>query len=394
MTDGRRSGLRLRDPDSQYSAGWIELLFDLAFVVALGSTTHTLVGVEMPEGLTQFLVTFLLITWSWTAFTFFVNVFEGAENWHFVALSQIAIVLVLATFHELYGEDYFEFVVGYTVLRLIAVGMFLRAWLKVPEVRQFTSMQAVGIVIALVPMWLGLGTDDRAQRELALLATALLQIMVPLVAFFRDARVSMNSSHTTERAGLFMTLALGECFLSVARVGEHVGEVTFNMIVNGMAAVLMVFALWRLYFGMLAQITFSGRHNRSVFWTIMHLPLVASVLGMAAGLERNLFFLREDGARASDRLLTSWGVALFTIVLLSLFWRSKTIVLRTLIWQVLSVVTAVAVIWLPHSAYLVTPTTALYGLCVMSLVLMTINPAIRPWGYGALPEPYNFERRR
>ena len=124
--------LQLRKPDTAHRPGWLELLFDLAFVVALGSTAHTLVDMEMPEGLFRYAVIFLLMTWAWTTYAFFVGIFAGSEEWHGLALAQMALVLLLATLRDPFGEDFDEFVIVYTLLRLLNVGMYLRAWLLVP----------------------------------------------------------------------------------------------------------------------------------------------------------------------------------------------------------------------------------------------------------------------
>ena len=157
--------LKIRNPGVHYRASWIELLFDLAFVVALASTTHTLVGMSMPAGLMQFIVTFLLLVWVWAGFTIFVSVFEGAEKWHFAAVTQIGLVLLLATHHDLYGDDYFNFVVIYSLLRAVSVGMYLYVWRNLVEARVFAKVQVAGIIVTLIPMWIGLWSDNAVVRE-------------------------------------------------------------------------------------------------------------------------------------------------------------------------------------------------------------------------------------
>jgi len=379
------AALSLRDPDRDYRAGWIELLFDLAFVVALGATTHTLVGVAMPDGLVQFFVLFLLFTWSWTTFTFFVGVFDGAENWHFFAFAQMAVVLVLATFHDLYGQDYTAFVIGYSGLRLTGVLMFLIAWRTVPDARHYSTVQILGITLALVPMWCGLGSQSPELREGLLLTTALLQVCISPIAFWSDRNVAFNTTHSPERVGLFITLAFGECFLSVARVGEHAGPITFTMISHALAAVLVIFSLWRLYFSMLATIEFAGRQSRAILWMLLHLPLVMCILGLATGLERNLLFLNDGGAVASDRLLVAWGVAVLVVVSLGLFWRGGPVNIRAIVWRAMAAVFGATSVAAPLLGVSLTPEQVSYGLGVASVLVMFLNPAMRPWGFDTFP---------
>ena len=379
--------LQLRKPDTAHRPGWLELLFDLAFVVALGSTAHTLVDMEMPEGLFRYAVIFLLMTWAWSTYTFFVGIFAGSEEWHGLALAQMALVLLLATLRDPFGSDFDEFVIVYTLLRLLNVGMYLRAWLLVPEVRWLTGIQSVGIALTLLPLWLGWNADDQVSRQQLLLIAALIPIAVAPLAFLAHRSFAFNAAHTLERVGLFVTLSLGECFLAIARAGDAVGFVSLAALVHGALAVFVVFALWRIYFGMLEGAGFQGQHRRAVFWMVLHLPLVMCIIGLATGLERNLVFLAEQRAAASDRLLIAWGVAVLTVVALGMFWGEGKFDLRALLWRAVATLTAGMAIAVPFlSASLLSPQAALYFLFSASLLVMAINPSVKPWGYGKLPD--------
>ena len=259
------NALKARDPDDHHSASWLELLFDLAFVVALASTTHTLVGMAMPEGLLQFIVTFLLLAGCWAGFIIWVSVFEGAVKWHFVALSQIALVLLLATHHDFYEDDYFNFIVIYSLLRGVSLGMYLYVWRNLPEARVFARVQVVGVMITLVPLWAGWWIGDAALREPLFFMTALLQMLIAPLAFVWDKNIAFNVAHIPEQMGLFVCLTLGEGFLAVSHVSELVNVVTPQVLMNGLLCVAIIYGLWRMYFGMLSDIQFHGHHRRAVF---------------------------------------------------------------------------------------------------------------------------------
>ncbi len=111
------------------------------------------------------------------------------------------------------------------------------------------------------------------------------------------------------------------------------------------------------------------------------------IIGLATGLERNLVFLAEQRAAASDRLLIAWGVAVLTVVALGMFWGERKFDLRALLWRVAATLTAGMAIAVPVlSASLLSPQAALYFLFSASLLVMAINPSVKPWGYGKLPD--------
>ena len=55
-----------------------------------------------------------------------------------------------------------------------------------PEVRWLTGIQATGIALTLVPMWLGWQADDSATRQQLLLVAALIPVAVAPLAFAWD----------------------------------------------------------------------------------------------------------------------------------------------------------------------------------------------------------------
>lgn len=61
-------------------ASWLELLFDLAFVVAVAQAAiqlgHAFVEGHPGEGLIGYFIVFAAIWWAWMAFTWFANAFD------------------------------------------------------------------------------------------------------------------------------------------------------------------------------------------------------------------------------------------------------------------------------------------------------------------------------
>src|SRR5215207_2052462 len=59
-------------------ASWLELFFDLCFVVAVGAVAHTLHGEPTIAGLALFAALFIPVWWSWMEYAWYATSFpEG-----------------------------------------------------------------------------------------------------------------------------------------------------------------------------------------------------------------------------------------------------------------------------------------------------------------------------
>src|SRR3982751_5319244 len=77
-----RSRLRLRTLDANMGerhASWLELFFDLVFVLAVAEVARTLAGHSDSGGLLKYAALFVPVWWSWVGFTFYADRFESEE---------------------------------------------------------------------------------------------------------------------------------------------------------------------------------------------------------------------------------------------------------------------------------------------------------------------------
>src|SRR5687767_5595435 len=90
----------LRD-DQRRSVGWLELFFDLVFVVVVARLAHYLAGHLNPRAVLEFVIQFAGVFWIWNAFTFYTERFEspGLEDRFFTFLALLP-VAGLAVFAE------------------------------------------------------------------------------------------------------------------------------------------------------------------------------------------------------------------------------------------------------------------------------------------------------
>ena len=295
-------------------ATWMELFFDLAFVVAIAATAHSLSSAESTRGLIEFCVLFVLLQWAWTGYTFYNDRFDSDDLLHRASgLAQMALVLFLSTLSKWLTDDYLQFVVAYSLLRFFTIAFNLFAGFHVPAARRLTHTFAFGFSVALVPLVLGLGVDDPDWRLALVSATALLQLVPPLLPTRHLASLPLSISHIPERLGLFVTLTLGECLTGIARISTT-DHKTASLILGSACAITIVFCFWWIYFSQLNGNLLKQLSLRSRFWVYGHVPLTLTLVILAVGLEEQLeLIVHPANAARTSLLFLAWGSALICL---------------------------------------------------------------------------------
>lgn len=325
---GLRRAMRARDPGEEHRAATpLELLFDLTFVVAVAQAAaglhHELAEGHIGSGLLGYAAVFFAIWWAWMNFTWFASAYDTDDAlYRVLTLLQMGGVLVLAAGVEeaLTDYDFALVTAGYVVMRLAMIAQWLRAAAEHPAGRSATLRYAAGIALVQAG-WVGRLRlpDDLAMIGFAVLVVA--ELAVPSWAEARGRMTSWHPRHIAERYGLFTIIVLGEVILATlngvrAVSSEHGFSAPVVMIAVG--GLLLVFALWWLYFGGEAEAFPSLRV--ALAWGYGHYLVFASIAAIGAGLEAALD-VTEHHAHVSVRavaLAVAVPVAVFLLVLMPL----------------------------------------------------------------------------
>ncbi|QFG27091.1 low temperature requirement protein A [Actinomadura sp. WMMB 499] len=320
--------MRGRDPGEEHrSATPLELLFDLTFVVAVAQAAaglhHELAEGHLGSGLLGYVAVFFAIWWAWMNFTWFASAYDTDDAlYRVLTLVQMGGVLVLAAGVEeaLTDYDFALVTVGYVVMRAAMIGQWLRAAAEHPAGRSATLRYAAGIALVQAGwvgrLWL---PDDLAMIGFAVLVAA--ELAVPLWAEARGRMTGWHPRHIAERYGLFTIIVLGEVILATltgmrAVASEHGFSAPVVLIAVG--GLLLVFALWWLYFG--GPLRELPSLRVALMWGYGHYVVFGSVAAIGAGLEAALD-VTEHHAHVSVRavaLAVALPVALFLLALVPL----------------------------------------------------------------------------
>ncbi|MEV0232827.1 low temperature requirement protein A [Nonomuraea sp. NPDC050786] len=339
----------------------LELLFDLTFVVAVAAVTaqfaHAIAEGHGLTGLVPFLQVFFAIWWAWMNFTWFASSYDTDDvPYRLLTMVQMAGVLVLAAGvpAAVGHSDYGIITLGYLIMRIGLVAQWLRAAFEDPASRRTGLRYAGGIGLAELGWLLRLALVEAgllpASLQLPFFAClVVLELAVPWWAE-RIRATTWHPHHIAERYGLFTIILLGESVLAASRGVEGALEAGPLVVIAGSGLVLL-FALWWLYFLVEAGEGLSDRRDRSYWWGYGHFGIFAALAALGAGLE---VAVEQSGRQAAaSPMAIGYAVAIPVGVYL------------ILLWAVHALVDADSVI----------PRTAVAG-CVGAVVL---SPLAAPW---------------
>ncbi len=348
-----------RDPlESHRTATPLELFADLCYVVAVAQAAltlhHEIVEGHAAHGLVYFAVAFFAIWWAWLNFAWFNSAYDPDDNLHrLLTLLQIFGSLVLAAgVPRIFEADFTLGVIGYVIMRIGLVLMWLRAAAGDPERRTTAMRYAVGL-LTVQPAWvIALVVTGADVPVWLFLALAAADFFVPFFAE-RAGATPWHPHHIAERYGLFFIIVLGETVLSVALAlqvaidKEHPPKALAAVIVGG---VLITFCAWWLYFSRENADILTG-NDVGFVWGFGHYFIFGSVAAFGAGLAARVEFY-EHHIEVSDLVSSAFvtgPVAAFLAVLWLVCLRLHDPSVRTVGPFAAAIVAILALTWVPYT---------------------------------------------
>jgi low temperature requirement protein LtrA len=322
---------RARDPHEPHRpATPLELLFDLTFVVAVAAVVpelaHAIVEDHPIEGLIGYGAVFFAIWWAWMNFTWFASAFDCDDAFYRVlTMVQMGGVLVLAAGvgPAFESSDYTTAVVGYVIMRIAMVVQWLRVAVQVPEYRTNALRYAVGIT-AVQCLWVARLVLGHEASIAAFLLFGILELLVPIWA----DRVNMtpwHPHHIAERYGLFTIIVLGESVLATATAviaSKDEAGVTVPLLVVAVAALVLLFAMWWLYFLEASGPELERHRELSWLWGYGHYVVFASLAALGAGIEVATEAITHP--IAASQLLVAYSLGVPVAIYLVVLWLLHT----------------------------------------------------------------------
>lgn len=144
------------DEPGRRHATWLELFFDLVFVVAVTELSRLLVVYPSAAGFLRFSGLFVPIFVAWQGFSFYADRFDTDDLVMRVAFftGMLAIAAMAVLIGDVArGEHTAAFALAYVLLRSPMLLLYLRAWLVIPEARPLVRFYGIGYAVG-AGIWL------------------------------------------------------------------------------------------------------------------------------------------------------------------------------------------------------------------------------------------------
>ena len=348
-----------RDPHEEHrTASPLELFTDLCYVVAIAqaalSLHHEISEDHAGHGLVWFAVSFFAIFWAWLNFVWINSAYDSDDTVNrLLTLLQIFGSLVLAAgVPRIFHEDLTLGIVGYVIMRIGLVLMWLRAAAGDPDRRRTALRYAYGLVLVQAG-WVTalLVTDGHVPIWLFVVGVAL-DFAVPFIAELAGT-TPWHPHHIAERYGLFFIIVLGETILSVT-IGLQVAfddahpPAELWLVVAG--GVLITFSGWWLYFARDNAGVLTG-NSVGYVWGFGHYVIFGAAAAVGAGLAARVDHYThhsEASDLVSSAFVTGPGAAFFAALwLISIRLHDSSI--RTAGPFAAAIVAMIAVTFVPYS---------------------------------------------
>lgn len=293
------------EADAGRRATWLELFYDLVYVVVVATLAHGLVAHRTLDGLATFVGLFIPIWWSWVGVALYNDRFDTDDAGHrmFTFVQMVGAALLALSLHDaLHGPG---FVLAYVFLRALLIAQYLRVARHVMVARPLCTRYALGFGLA-AGIWAASLLVPEPLRYGAWAVAMVVDIGTPLTARALQAKLPVSTSHLPERIGLFTIIVLGEAIAAVVR---GVDRVSVSAVAAGALGIGIAFSIWWVYFDNLDEHVVRKTRVAGQVWFYAHLPLVMGITVAAVGVEA----LVEEGENvlpAMSRWLLGGGVAL------------------------------------------------------------------------------------
>lgn len=319
---------REKEGEEKQKATWLELFYDLIFVVAIAQLAHNLSAHVSLEGFTGFVALFFPVWWCWINAIFYATRFDTDDLVdRLLTLLQMAIIASLAVnVHHGLDSSSTGFALAYAASQTVLIIQYLIAGYHVEEARPVSRWFAIGYGISVL-LWVVSVFIPIPWRFTLWAVAIILDLATPLTSGALLANLPLSTHHVPERFGLFTIIVLGESAASVVRA---VGEEHWHLssVIAAILCLLIAFSIWWIYFdnleGSMVQAKIKEKPYTIVAWVYSHFPLVVGIAATGVGVEKIILGLgkTETILPPEERWLFCGSVALCLTFLALIHWIS------------------------------------------------------------------------
>ena len=306
--------LRLPGSGEKRSATWLELFFDLVFVISVAELVHRLGHHVSVLEVGQFIALFIPVWWCWVGHTVYATRFDTDDMIHrlltFTMMFAAAIMAMQIPTAFKTGSS--GFAAGYVLARLCLLMLYIRARRHVPEAREMTTLYLSGFGLGAL-CWLVSLLFPSPQRFILWAAGIGIDFIIPWLGRKTILqKAPLDTSHFPERFGLFTIIVLGETILAVVSgLSDKVWR--WPSITAAILAFILAVSIWWLYFTYIHKADHAGKLGSGQPFIYGHLPLVLALAAIGAGVKNMILEAHESALSFQTNILLTGAIGIWLL---------------------------------------------------------------------------------
>jgi low temperature requirement protein LtrA len=307
---------RLRTLDvvpGERHASWLELFFDLVFVLAVAKVAAVLAAETTLYGFLKYVGLFIPVWWAWVGYTFYADRFESDEPAYRI-LTFAAMLAVAALALRIGGaytvEGSASFAIAYALVLLVLCAMYARTAIHVPLARKLARQFIVGLGISALIFLSSLLFDPPFRYRMWAIGV-LTTLATPFLNVNLSRVIPIDQSHIPERFGLFTIIVLGEAVIATA---NGAAQVPWNFVstLTASCGLAMAACIWWINFEFVEDNAVKQPALLPRFVYIYgHFFIVASIVAIGIGIEHAIKESNEAHLHLPTLLLLCIGITTY-----------------------------------------------------------------------------------
>lgn len=284
-----------RQPDETHrSSTPLELMFDLASVIAIAAAAHGLAhaveGAHVVQGVIGFVGSFFMIWLAWMNYTWFASAYDD-DSTAFRILTMVimfgALMLASGIGAVFEQQRIWLALFGFIIMRLGMAVLWLGAARADPEHRMTALRYAKGIVLMQL-YWIAIVVivPPTSAIYLPLFFVGVAgELSIPVLAE-RQGTTTWHRHHMIERYGLLNIIVLGETFIAITAMIQLENGATLpnpQFLWLAILSAIIAFSLWGVYFTDEDHLA-SDEFRHVLLWGYGHFALFAAGAATGAGM--------------------------------------------------------------------------------------------------------------
>lgn len=303
---------------------FLELFYDLVYVVLIAEVAHLLGKNLSLEGFLQYIFVFLFVIWTWLNGVLYHNLHgqNDISTRVFTFIQMILVAGMTVFVSQIFGEGDRGFAIIFGLFHIFFSVLWFRSGRHdeqhAPAAYPFAAFYLTSGLIMIQS-----GFIDSDIKYITWFVTIVLSVLLPFISFLRQktreiAKNSIKLDETAiERFGLLAIISLGEVIISSVQGVTNSGEFTFRIFAIGILGLLIAISIWWLYFDFISRRKLKNdSFIVNVGYIYLHIPMFMAISG-AGGVFREMILHNGESLESVTRWIFVSLVAL-TIVLIGI----------------------------------------------------------------------------